>query len=682
MPSCLKRFWIIYLVFIFLANLNHPSLAQDVSKMAIEDLDSLSLDQLLDIDLLQVASKKPMGRKEIPGTVTIIKRDEIRNAGARDMIDVLNLVPGFAFAVDVQGVTSLGNRGNWADEGKVLVMIDGMPMNELLYATIPFGNRFPVDLIERVEIIRGPGSSFYGGFAELAVINIITASPSDLDGFRISGTYGQMGDVFGRSNLSIAFGKQFDDFGFSASMFLGKANRSNATYYGIDSSSFQMAGNNVLKPLNFNFSANYGNLRGRLIIERYNTEQEDGYDVAIPFTVETDFPTVTGDLAYDIKLTNKLTLTPRVSYIWQQPYESTTIIPGDTSLSQSLFSDKTVQRTTGSITLSGDVTPFLYLTLGTEAYFDHATASAATPDIIGTSNLFSDSLSSISFNDVGIFLQSLWTSNIVNVNAGIRFDKHSAVPAAFVPWIGITKIIDKFNFKLLYGQNFKAPTIMNITLNNAIKPERTTALELELGYQLQYNMMISANIFNVTINDPIVYGVVDNNEEYYNYSHTGTRGVEFDYTLKNPWGYINADYSFYVANDNQVDQYTIPGNSNALLGFAQHKGILNASIALFDGRMSVNPSAVVFGKRYGFIDIENDSILILKKFQPVVLLNLFAIVKNVFDHGIDIGFGVYNIFNARYDFIQPYYTNLSVHPPLPGPSREFLIRLSYDFKWK
>lgn len=362
---------------------NVPIMAQDASKMGTEELDSLSLDQLLNIDLLQVASKKPMGRKEIPSTVTIITRDEILNSGARDMIDVLNFVPGFAFATDVEGVTALGNRGNWADEGKVLVMVDGVPMNDLLYGTVPFGNRFPVDNIERVEIIRGPGSSFYGGCAELAVINIITLSPSDLDGFRISGIYGEMGDVFGRENLSLAFGKQYGPLGVTASLLVGKANRSNGTYFGEDSVAYPMAGNNMMKPLNLNLGATYQNLRARLIIENYNTLEQDGSDQTLPQAITTNFQSVNVDLSYDVKLPNKLTLTPEITYIRQKPYN---FISADTSYSP-LFCDTTVERLLTKLALSGDLTSFLFMTFGAEAEFRSCDCDAKCRQCSPTSSL-------------------------------------------------------------------------------------------------------------------------------------------------------------------------------------------------------------------------------------------------------------------------------------------------------
>src|SRR5207253_11346941 len=105
------------------------------------------------------------------------------------------LVPGMDFGVDVEGVVGLGMRGNWAHEGKVLLLLDGQEMNEIMFATTQFGNHVCVDQIEKIEIIGGPGSAIYGGFAEYGVIDIITKGGSDLNGISVTGTYGQMKDA-------------------------------------------------------------------------------------------------------------------------------------------------------------------------------------------------------------------------------------------------------------------------------------------------------------------------------------------------------------------------------------------------------------------------------------------------------------------------------------------------------
>lgn len=66
------------------------------------------------------------------------------------------------FATDVQGVVGLGVRGLWPAEGKHLLIIDDIEMNEMQFASTQYGNEFPADQIKRIEIIRGPGSAIYG----------------------------------------------------------------------------------------------------------------------------------------------------------------------------------------------------------------------------------------------------------------------------------------------------------------------------------------------------------------------------------------------------------------------------------------------------------------------------------------------------------------------------------------
>src|SRR6478672_5076727 len=149
---------------------------------------------------LTVSSSKALSTRETPGIISLITAEEIQNAGARDLIDILRMVPGFDIGQDLQFVMGIGLRGNWANEGKVLVMMDGQPFNELLYQTVAIGNRFPVDAIERIEIIRGPGSAIYGGSAEYGVINIITKAAESLNGVEVYGVGGFHAGAVGRTN--------------------------------------------------------------------------------------------------------------------------------------------------------------------------------------------------------------------------------------------------------------------------------------------------------------------------------------------------------------------------------------------------------------------------------------------------------------------------------------------------
>jgi outer membrane receptor for ferrienterochelin and colicin len=108
----------------------------------VHDITQVSLEDLLKTDV-DVASKVPQTFRETPGVITVLTREEIMDSGARDLEDILLMVPGFSLGVDVEGITDVGVRGNWGHEGKVLLLVDGQEFNELLYSTLSLGNESP-----------------------------------------------------------------------------------------------------------------------------------------------------------------------------------------------------------------------------------------------------------------------------------------------------------------------------------------------------------------------------------------------------------------------------------------------------------------------------------------------------------------------------------------------------------
>src|SRR5215470_14269368 len=224
--------------------------AQEVPEKT--NIEQYSLDDLLKTETA-VASVRAVAVRETPGIVTIIKREEIVSAGARDLIDVLMLVPGFSFGVDIEGVTDVGFRGIWAHEGKMLILVDGQEMTELLFQNNALGHHYPIDQIERIEIIRGPGSALYGGFAELGVISIITRGAAELDGISASVDYGRMQNALGQADLNVAAGKEsiagIEGLNASAALLVGVGNRSDAPYSDFSGNSYDLADSSALHAL-------------------------------------------------------------------------------------------------------------------------------------------------------------------------------------------------------------------------------------------------------------------------------------------------------------------------------------------------------------------------------------------------------------------------------------------------
>ncbi|MFH1319591.1 MAG: hypothetical protein ABII90_02930 [Bacteroidota bacterium] len=92
--------------------------------------------------------------------------------------------------------------------------------------------------------------------------------------------------------------------------------------------------------------------------------------------------------------------------------------------------------------------------------------------------------------------------------------------------------------------------------------------------------------------------------------------------------------------------------------------------------MSLNPSILYFSERYGYYKNDENGNPLMKKFDSVIPMNINFNYQDIFGKDTNVSIGVYNIFDTEHNFIQPYNSG---HAPLPGPSREFVFKLSYKF---
>jgi outer membrane receptor protein involved in Fe transport len=153
------------------------------------DVLNLSIEQLLAVKVVS-ASRYEQKSSEIAGSPQLIKADEIRSSGARNLGEALSLFGGVHLHND--GIyTRLGVRGflRIGDfNARILLLLDGRRLNELAYDGAYLGEEGPIDvsLIERLEFIPGPGSSVYGSNAFFGVINIITKKSADLPAAQVN----------------------------------------------------------------------------------------------------------------------------------------------------------------------------------------------------------------------------------------------------------------------------------------------------------------------------------------------------------------------------------------------------------------------------------------------------------------------------------------------------------------
>jgi len=200
-------------------------LAASIEAFATEvnEIGRMDLEQLMSVELETVtASKYSQKLSETASSVTVIGKDQIQQFGYRTLSDVLRTVPGF-FITNNRAYDNAGVRGfdqSAAYNGRMLVMIDGIRMNEAIYDSGFTDNALPIDidLIERVEVLRGPGSSLYGNNAFFAVINLITKQGKDYHGGELAGAWGSFDTYKGRAS----YGRKLDnglDFMASATGF-------------------------------------------------------------------------------------------------------------------------------------------------------------------------------------------------------------------------------------------------------------------------------------------------------------------------------------------------------------------------------------------------------------------------------------------------------------------------------
>ncbi len=660
---------------IFSQNVSPKKDSLDYYDMSLEQLLTLKahgipseLEELIN-QLIVAASKRPLTARESPGIVTLITDEEIRNSGARDLIDVLRLVPGIDFGVDVEGVVGIGTRGLWAHEGKILVLVDGQEMNELLFATNQFGNHFPVDQIKKIEVVRGPGSAIYGGFAEYGVINIIKKSGEDVNGFELTGNYGKMETETVRKNFNLSAGKVKNDFEFSLGTFIGNANRSDRNYTDIFGNSYNMAGKSDINPLNINAAMKYKGFSFRYMFDNYETNTRDSYDAiktnAYPLNFKSHFTEI--KYAAVIGKRKNLTITPKINIKSQTPWQ--TILDSANGDSYS----KSAERYLANVTASYNLTRKINFVAGGEAYKDRAVDQLEN-------HFFTNGKKEVSYYNHAYFLQALAKTRFVNFVLGARYDIHSNYGSAFVPRMGLTKKFSKFHFKLLYSNAFRAPAIENINLGHGnIKPELTTVKEIEVGYQLTRKSIFTITLFDISTKNPIIYYTGDSLQldNYKNYGSAGSQGAEAEYRIRDKWGYFIVNYSFYTVQHKTNDSlYKVPGNNSVLLAFPSNKA--NISPWFKVGKyFGISPTLSYIGERYGYASVDTLGNSVPQKFNPVLLANLFVSAGNFGIKGVTIGIGCYDILDSKYKFIQPYN---GYHAPLPGPSRESIVKITYTAK--
>jgi outer membrane cobalamin receptor len=546
--SRLRTHLVSLLVTVFSATVS----AQETSR-AVE----LSLDSLLNTRI-SAASKYAQTSAEAPASVTILTSEDIRLYGHRNLLEVLESVRGFYVSND-HNYPYLGSRGFSRPSdynNRILVLVDGHTVNEKIWGGAPVGSDLPLnfDAIERIEIVRGPGSVLYGTNAMFGVVNIVTKRGTDLDGVRVGARAGSEG----QREASLAAGKALGARGsFAISGIATRADGRDHYYPELDAP-----------------ETNFGMARG---VDWEETAGGLASLVWNDFSARVGFRSRTKAIptgAFDAAFNDSRTRTYDGS-IWGQ-LSARRDIGGVYHLSGRVYGDRyrydgvyaydegkpytdlgDGRSFGGEMMLVWEPLSRSRVTIGTEL---QRILRASYQERLGGET---DSLSydDAPFDVASVYLQNdLQITSRLTMVSGLRMDRKSDEPTAVTPRLALVSTLDRATtLKLLFGQAFRAPspaeadiTTSFYTENPSLRPERITTLELELQRRIASPVLLGASLYQYRIKNLIdmVESEVDYIQEYHNVATSRAYGAELQLDVV-PEGPIaaHATYAWQLATD-------------------------------------------------------------------------------------------------------------------------------------
>src|SRR6266852_6897826 len=168
------------------------------SQLSSNDLTQESIENLMNMEVTSV-SKKEQKLSQVAAAIFVITQEDIRHSGATNIPDLLRMVPGVDVAQIDANTWAISARGfNHQFSDKLLVLIDGRTIYTPLFGGAYWDTQdVPLEDIDRIEVIRGPGATVWGANAVNGVINILTTKAGDTLGTLVTGGSGTQNQAFG-----------------------------------------------------------------------------------------------------------------------------------------------------------------------------------------------------------------------------------------------------------------------------------------------------------------------------------------------------------------------------------------------------------------------------------------------------------------------------------------------------
>ena len=523
---------------------------QKENSVILKDTLRKKVDSSLSLEEVIVTANKLEQKQNSTGkVVSVINAAQIQANAGRTVAQILNEQAGLYLPGSLSNagtVPSIYMRG--ASSGRTLILIDGMPVGDPSMISNEFDlNLVPLNLIERIEILKGAQSTLYGSDAIGGVINIITKNKSipSISGDLSTGSYGtrklnlQHSSTIGRLNYAVGFGNEAATGFSSATDITGKNNFDKDGY----------KNNNWFANINYAINQNW-NLKASTHQTSYNADIDYG---AFKDDKDEQFHNAT-------KLTGLVLKYKKEKTIFQFQYQLSTqdrqYKNDSLDKTYTIFEDNqyTGKSHFADAFYSTPIAKNIQWIMGGDFRYGSYQQTYVSISKYGPYN--------DNFKDTFQYQTALYSSLLINdasnkwlLELGGRMNKHDRYGANQTFTVSPSyKLNAQVRFMASASTGYKVPSLYQLSYNEALKPEQS--FNTEIGIEYKTNAVFARAVYyNRTIDNGIDYNYIDYN--FFNYIRQKVNGTELELNWKaNEKNNISLNYTLMNGQETNQNRVT------------------------------------------------------------------------------------------------------------------------------